>query len=206
MDSERPAHGRRRRCSDPHDKGCKGWARRGSNPGVCYHCGGGTRAAKSHAVDPNTGDTRVRARGLVSIPPRVQALLDGTLDYGELDEEELARGYPRAADGSFRNPPVIIPRGIHTRMMRELFDRANAQLKENLVDAASVMTSIMNNSKIEPKIRLDAAKWLMERVMGKSPDVSISMDEKTFERLFDRLDRGAGEVIEGDVVMEGYEP
>jgi hypothetical protein len=142
----------------------------------------------------------------VSIPPRVQALLDGTLDYGELDEEELARGYPRAADGSFRNPPVIIPRGIHTRMMRELFDRANAQLKENLVDAASVMTSIMNNSEIEPKIRLDAAKWLMERVMGKSPDVSISMDEKTFERLFDRLDRGAGEVIEGDVVMEGYEP
>lgn len=92
-------------------------------------------------------------------------------------------------------------------MMRELFDRANMKLRENLGDAAGVMTTIMKNPEMDPKLRLDAAKWLMERVMGKSPDVSISMDERTFERLFDRLDRGAGGVIDGEVVMmEGYEP
>lgn len=214
MESEgRPSHGRRRRCSDPKKKGCRGWARRGSNPALCYHCGGGTRASTSHEVDPDSGATTKRSRGLVAVPPRVQALLDGTLDISELDEEELARGYPRAADGSFRNPPVVIPRAIHARMMRELFERANRKLRENLTDAAATMVSIINNPELDPKIRLDASKWLIERTMGKTPDVTVNIEEKRIDKLFERLDRSAafGErdavpIVEGEVVMEGYEP
>ena len=133
-------------------------------------------------------------------------LLDGTLDIGELDEEELARGYPRASDGSFRSPPVVIPRAIHSRMMRELFERANRQLRENLSDAAATMTSIMNNPENDAKVRMDAAKWLVERVMGKTPEVNVTIDEKRYENLFTRLEREASIVVEGKVVMEGYEP
>lgn len=132
-------------------------------------------------------------------------LLDGTLDISELDEEELARGYPRAADGSFRNPPVIIPRAIHARMMRELFDRANIKLKENLTEAAETLVKIMSNPEYDPKLRADAAKWLIERTMGKTPDITVNVDEKRYEALFERIDRGAG-IIEGEVVIEGYEP
>jgi hypothetical protein len=135
-------------------------------------------------------------------------LLDGTLDISQLDEEELARGYPRAADGSFRNPPIVIPRAIHARMMRELFDRANVKLRENLTDAAMTMTSIMNNPELDAKVRMDAAKWLVERVMGKQPDVTVNVEEKRYENLFTRLERGAGvnEMVVDGELMEGYEP
>lgn len=205
----RPKHGQRRRCSDPTGKGCKGFARRNSVPPLCTHCGGGTRAATQHTVDADTGEPTRRARGLVAIPPRIQALLDGTLPVEELDEEELARGYPRASDGSFRNPPVVIPRAVYARLQRELFDRAGRELRENLVSAAETMTSIMLNPEIDAKVRMDAAKWLTERVMGKTPDVTVNVDEKRYEKLFERLERGASvdNVVEAEVVVtDGREP
>lgn len=93
--------------------------------------------------------------------------------------------------------------------MRELFDRANRKLRENLAGAADTMVSIMSNPELDPKIRLDASKWLIERIMGKTPDVQINVDEKRFERLFERLERDAagGDVIEGEVLaVDGYEP
>jgi hypothetical protein len=211
---ERPRHGQRKRCSDPRGKGCRGFARRGTD--TCAYCGGGTRAAKRHTIDPDTGRTNTVSRGLVSVPPRVQALLDGTLDVETLDDEELARGYPRAVDGSFRNPPVVIPRAVYARLQRELFERANRNLKENLGNAAAAMTRIINNEELDPKIRLDASKWLIERVMGKQPDITVNVDEKRFEKLFERLDRtggyGSGEsgmygdIVEGEVVDDGREP
>jgi hypothetical protein len=132
-------------------------------------------------------------------------LLDGTLPIEELDDEELARGYPRASDGSFRNPPVVIPRAIHARMMRVLFERANKTLKQNLGYASDVMVSIMNDKELDPKVRMDAAKWVIERIMGKTPEVNVTIDEKRYERLFDRLERG-GDIIEGELVSDGREP
>jgi len=91
--------------------------------------------------------------------------------------------------------------------MRELFERANKTLKENLGHAANVMVAIMNNTELDPKVRMDAAKWLVERIMGKTPDVTVTIDEKRYERLFDRLERGSGgDIIEGELVSDGREP
>lgn len=92
-------------------------------------------------------------------------------------------------------------------MMRVLFERANQKLKQNLGHAADTMVSIMNNAELDPKVRMDAAKWLVERTMGKTPDITISVDEKRYENLFNRLERGAmGDVVDGEIVVEGYEP
>ncbi len=200
---ERPQHGARRRCSDPNATGCKQVARRNTVPAMCSRCGGGTRAAKKHTLDEETGQPVTTNRGMVTIAPRVQALLDGTLKVEDLDEEELARGYPRAADGSFRGAPVVIPRVIHNRMMRELFDRAGAKLRENLTAAVDNMTAIANNPENDPKVRLDASKWIIERLMGKTPDVTVAMEEKRYERVLDRMNRDAV-VIE--VVDDGRTP
>jgi len=44
--------------------------------------------------------------------------------------------------------------------------------------------------------------------MGKQPDVTVKIEEKRYEGLFTRLERGAGVsemVVEGEL-MEGYEP
>lgn len=199
MGTGRATHGDRARCSDPDEKGCRGFARRNSDK--CTHCGGGTRAQKKWLPDGS-----VEQRGLISIPPRIAGLLDGTLPIESLDDEELARGYPRAEDGSFRNPPLVIPRAIHSRMMRELFNRSADHLKQNLREAVEVMTSIANNPANEAKVRMDAAKWIVERVMGKTPDVSVTIDEKRYEAMFDRLERGESAFVVDGEVLDGREP
>jgi hypothetical protein len=133
---------------------------------------------------------------------RVQDLLDGTLSVEELDDEELARGYPRAEDGSFRGRPAVIPTAVHQRVQRDLFARAGEKLKTNLIDAADTMAKIAVNPDLDPKVRMDAAKWLIERLMGKTPDVSVTVEEKAYQRLLDKMDRGA---IPVDEVGDGRE-
>jgi hypothetical protein len=118
-------------------------------------------------------------------------LLDGTLSVEDLDDEELARGYPKAADGSFRGRPSVIPTAVHQRIQRELFARAGEQLRTNLVKAAETMASIAVDPDQDPKVRMDAAKWVIERIMGKTPEVSVTVEEKAYQRLLDKMDRGA---------------
>lgn len=182
----RPTHGARRRCSDPNDKGCRRFARRNSVPPTCHVCGGGTRAETKHNPDGTK-----RQRGLINVSPRVAALLDGTLDVADLDEEELARGYPRAEDGSFRGRPTVIPTSVHQRIQRELFQRAGEKLKTNLLAAVEAMTSIASDIDADPKDRIKAAQWVVERLMGKTPDVQVTMEEKRYEKLLEQMDRDA---------------
>lgn len=207
METEgRPKHGARRRCSDPKKKGCKGFARRNTVPPVCPNCGGGSRAGTKHEIDPETGKVLTSKRGLVSVPPRVQALLDGEIAVEDLDDEELARGYPRASDGSFRCPPNVVPRVLHDRMVRELFSRAGAKLKQDLVKSVETMTEIAGNKELDPAVRIKAAQWVIERVMGKTPDVQVNVEEKRYEKVFERIYRGEGMVVNGDVIDDGREP
>jgi hypothetical protein len=121
----------------------------------------------------------------------------------DLDEEELARGYPRAEDGSFRCPPNVVPRSLHNRMVRELFDRANRELKGGLVEVAQYMMAIVRNEEIDPKVRLSAAQWVFERVMGKVPDVQLTAEMKRYEMVFEGVDRS---FLETEPVDDGREP
>lgn len=197
--AERPSHGNRKRCTcagsnactrHTEAKPCAQFARRGTVPATCHACGAGTRAQAKHELDEN-GNQRTTKRGLISIPPRVQALLEGTLSVEELDDEELARGYPRAEDGSFRGRPAVIPTIVHQRIQRELFSRAAEKLRANLLGATETMTAIALDTEQDAATRMKAAQWVIERIMGKTPDVAVTMDEKRYERLLDRMDRGA---------------
>ena len=180
----RARHGDRKRCSDPTGKGCRQFARR--NTSTCARCGAGTRAEAKY-----DSEGRPTKRGLVTIPARVQALLDGTLSVEELDDEELARGYPRASDGTFRGKPSVVPTSVHQRIQRELFRRAGEQLKTNLIGAVEAMTKIATDPEVSAGDRMKAAQWVVERVMGKTPDVTVSMDEKRYEKLLETIDRSA---------------
>lgn len=182
----RPRHGERKRCSEDD---CNDFARRHSEK--CTKHGGGTRAFKKHKADPDTGEVTSRLTGSVRIPPRVAALLDGEIDVHELDDEELARGYPRAVDGTFKGkPPDVIPRHMYNRMQRELFERANRELKSGLVDVAEMMIGFARNTELDPKVRMDCAKWVFERIMGK-PEQALSVDVKKYETIFEGIDRDA---------------
>lgn len=179
----RPKHAARARCEVV--KGCKGFARRHSNPPACTEHGGGTRAEKKHRPDGTAS-----SRAVVSVGPKVKALLDGTIDVEDLDDEELAHGYPRSVDGSFRGRPKVIPTALHARMRKELFERADRRLSQDLVNIAEFMAKLALNTEIDPKTRLEAGKYVFERVMGKTPStVQITADAPFMELLQD-IQRG----------------
>lgn len=174
---------------------------------MCHICGGGTRSETKWRVDPATGKSVPRQRGYTNVPARIQALLDGDLDVRDLDDEELARGYPRAADGTFRRAPKLVPRSLHDRMIRELFSRADEMLRGNLMKSVEVMTSIAANPEVDPAQRLKAAQWVYERVRGKVPDLVVTADVKKWEEVLDGVYRGPRPAtVDGEVLDDGREP
>jgi hypothetical protein len=141
-------------------------------------------------------------------------LLSGELSVEDLDDEELARGYPRSINGTFQgNRPKVIPKVIHDKMIRELFSRADTLLRENLVQAVDTMARIMNDPTVDTAQRLKAAQWIYERTRGKVPDViHVSAELQPYEELLDELHRGAGAaggppesmIVEGEIIDDRY--
>lgn len=77
----------------------------------------------------------------------------------------------------------MVPRDMYTKMMNELFKRANEQMKTNLVDAVKVLTAIATDPDADPKDALKAAQWIIERVMGKTPDNVIVKQDAPWQSL-----------------------
>lgn len=107
----------------------------------------------------------------------------------EWDMEELARGRPRAADGTFRGPkPKWITRAVHEQSM-EIFKAAiKTDMNSATVDDMTAIVGILNNEEVDDKgkpivpasTKLDAAKFLLEHVVGKpkqqlEADVSVHL-------------------------------
>lgn len=139
---------------------------------------GEQRAAKQHRT--NDTDLYVRLRG------RYAQLVAGTLSVEDLDDDELAKGQLKASDGTFRGrPPTVVPVELVQAMRREWLARAEARLREALLDKGiGTLTELAGNKTIDPAVRLRAADKLIERTMGKVPDrVHIAADDPV-EALF----------------------
>jgi hypothetical protein len=168
--------------------------------------------------------------GLVMTPKRIRARARRALKRGkrvsvvdmenlwkpieDWDMEELARGRPRAADGSFRGrKPAYITRELHEQAMENFKSLVRTQMNGSTVDALMVLNSVLNNDEIDHKGRpvvpwstkVDAAKWMVEHVLGKAvqpttTDISIKLQSIL----------GAAMVNPSEVDMprelEGYRP
>lgn len=160
--------------------------------GYCAPHGGGL-----HPLDKTKVDwTKV---------PREVRFARGHLDPEELTDEELAKGQVLKDDGTwtrFRN----VPQAVHDQLVRKLFERADQKLRENLVEAVQVMAEIAASPAVEPADRINAAKWIFERVRGKvASEVKITQD-KPFEVVLGAVLQGgsraasrAGRGLDGDV-------
>jgi len=88
-------------------------------------------------------------------------------------------------------------------MVRELFSRADVMLKKSLVDCVETLTEIATNPEAEHKDRIKASIFVLERVMGKTPDVvHVGAEEKPYQSILNKIDRDMGSdsfVIEGEV-------
>ena len=125
-------------------------------------------------------DIYVRLRG------RYAQLLSGTLSVEDLDDEELAQGRLRSADGTFRGrPPTIVPADLVAAMRKEWMGRAETKLREALHShGIGVLVELAKDEDIDPAVRLRAADMIIQRTMGKVPDRITIAAEDPVETLF----------------------
>jgi hypothetical protein len=118
---------------------------------------------------------------------RQQAFAAGYLTPADLDDEELRVGRCRAANGKIPRMGAkteMLPRHLYEAMVSEHLQRSNEKLRSQLDIALATMVDIMQDDTAEPKDRMDAAKYLYERVAGKTPDrVQVQVSKAPWEEV-----------------------
>lgn len=120
--------------------------------------------------------------------PRLAKLISGEMSVEDLDDEELARGYPKDKGGKFRGrPPSVIPKELHDRMVRELIKRGQAMFNQEFHDAIRTLAFIANDPRVNFADRYKAAVYLIERVAGKVPDKLELSAEDPWQTIINKI-------------------
>ena len=125
---------------------------------------------------------------------RQEALTKGYLSVKDLDDEELRAG-------KCRNPSGIIPRtsGKTETIPKDLYDdfvaEHQARWEQNLRERLDVMTeviaSVALDDTVEPRDRVEAAKYIIERVAGKPTErMNVTVQRAPWEELVSGIATG----------------
>jgi hypothetical protein len=129
--------------------------------------------------EPETRPARVYpTRHMHSLTDRYEQLLDGRLTVDDLDDEEIIRGRLRNAHGDFRgSPPQLVPYTLHRALQDVLASRVERRIASSLPEIIDAMVEVgkgTSNSRVTAlPAQVQAATWLIERVIGKTPDKKI---------------------------------
>jgi hypothetical protein len=130
---------------------------------------------------------RARARRKNSILQEELELLYKPID--QWDADELARGYPKAKDGTFKGKkPAFIDRALHEQIVKRFEEVVRLEMNGHTIEALAVVGRILADMDEDEKgrpmvpasVKLDAAKFLIEHVIGKpkqrtESDISIKL-------------------------------
>lgn len=142
----------------------------------------------------------------------------GFLTVADLDDEELR--YGRCRDRAGRIPRVtnktqLIPRDLFDEMVLEHERRTDQKLRQQLDVMLDVMIDVATDDTVEPRDRLEAAKYLFERVAGKTPErVNVTVQKAPWEELMGGIAHMTREesrrrregVVDAEVVEDVPEP
>jgi hypothetical protein len=143
-----------------------------------------SREVKDKELAPN-GRSPVKrhksGRGVIRINARTADALDNPDDVKTWDEEELRRGYRRAADGTFKGrPPKVVPMECYHELQRRVLKDAEVLMQTNLQKAVEQLVALVDSPFTDDNARLKAIDMIMNRVMGKAPEkvsVAVSVEE-----------------------------
>lgn len=123
--------------------------------------------------------------------PRLVALMTGELDVSELDDEELARGYPKGRKGDFAGrPPKMIPLILHKQIQKEFTERVESQMRVAIPLAIEKLAAIAVEPGRDDKDSLKAIDMLMNRIFGKPQErVQVTSGEQPFEVALGKMRR-----------------
>lgn len=112
----------------------------------------------------------------------------GVIGVEDLDDEELRYGRCRDHNGAIpksSNKTEMLPRDLYDAMVAEHEKRTDEKLRQNLDDALETMVNIMMDDTVEPRDRFEAAKYLFERVKGKTPErVQVAVTKQPWEEVY----------------------
>lgn len=110
-------------------------------------------------------------------------IVGGAIDLDDWDDTELIRGYRRNRDGKFGAPPKYIPREVQNETFRRLLRRGESKMREAYLQTVEGLVALARGAESE-KVRLDAQKELMDRLVGKVPDkLKITAQEEPWQEF-----------------------
>lgn len=101
-----------------------------------------------------------------------RAIAEGILELEDWDDEELIRGYRRGRNGKFGPQPKYIPREVQQEAFRRLVHRGNRKLRQAYMRTIEGLIDLAHNGDSE-KVKLEAIKELLNRIVGKVPDIVV---------------------------------
>ena len=125
---------------------------------------------------------RARARRKQIAAEEALAALHKPLE--EWDDEELARGRPRAKDGTFKGrAPVWINRKVHEEAIRRFQEAVRRDMNVHTIAAVQKLGDLLADCEVDgngkpvvpPSVQADIAKFLVEHVVGK-PTARVEQD------------------------------
>lgn len=164
-----------------------------------------------HEPRPVGGAGGDRAR--VRLSQATTAVVRGEDDLTTWDMEELRRGRRRSRNGLFAGrDPHIVPRACWEEMLRRYLGDFDVTVTESLPEAAEIILTLARDEEVDARVRLDAAKYLIERVAGPvTQQVAVSAQvardpwENALLTAIVGTDAQAAEIIDADVVEEDDE-
>lgn len=122
---------------------------------------------------------------------RQQCFDQGYLTVKDMDDEELRHGKMRDQFGNIpksKGKTDVMPQAKYQEMVAEHELRFKHRLRERLDSMIDVMVDIAEDETVEPRDRLEAAKYIFERTAGKTPEtVNVNVDTKPWEEMFGSL-------------------
>jgi hypothetical protein len=114
-------------------------------------------------------------------------IAEGMLDMADWSNEELIRGYKKSRHGRWGPPPKYIPREVQQAAFRQLVSRGDRRLKKAYYESIEDLIDLARTANSE-KVKLEAIREVMNRVVGKVPDrVHIAQDQPWETVLADSL-------------------
>jgi hypothetical protein len=111
-----------------------------------------------------------------------KAIAEGILTLDDWDDEELVRGYRRNRSGKFGAAPKYVPREVQQEAFRRLVSRGERKMRAAYMKTIENLVSLAHDASSE-KVRLDAQRELLNRVVGKVPDRMLVAREEPWEGI-----------------------
>lgn len=152
-------------------------------PRCNYH---GGRLHPLDKLEPNDVNIEDNENNEEEKVTRYKQFLAGQITVEDLDDEEIMCFGFRTASGRIMRPKQV-PREMVTAFTRTLYDRSLQELKVNTLEAAKTLASIMIDSSNDASIRLKAAEAILDRTLGKAPQVVSITSTAPWEEIFDEI-------------------